>query len=167
MIFSNLLFQHSPGCYRWLFPAVISPPPGVKKSKFPPPKPSGRCSFRCIYQRYQPAPEIARKAIARAPALMSLVPASGPAGLDDQRHRELAMWSAGAFHDHPDGLRSRLDFSLRDLEQQLVVDLQQHTGAQPFGGKGCRNAGHGALDDVGGRALERRVDRLALGAGAA
>ena len=53
------------------------------------------------------------------------------------------------------------------LEQQLVMDLQQHAGVQPFAGEGGGDAGHRALDDVGGRALQRRVDRLPLGAGAA
>src|SRR6201981_3094796 len=119
------------------------------------------------YQRYQPAPGNPRRGNCPRAGLMSLVPASGPAGLDDQRHRELAMRGAGTFHDRPDDLRSCLDFSFRDLEQQLVMDLQQHAGAQLFAGEGGRDAGHRALDDVGGRTLEGRVDRLPLGAGSA
>ena len=35
----------------------------------------------------------------RLHTLMRLVPARGPAGLDDERHRELAMRGAGVFHD--------------------------------------------------------------------
>src|SRR5215472_9026399 len=62
-------------------------------------------------------------------ALMRLVPAAGPAGLDDERHQEFAMWLAGAFHHPLNDLCGVLDLGLGGLEQQLVMDLQEHTGA--------------------------------------
>jgi hypothetical protein len=95
---------------------------------------------------------------------MRLVPALGPAGLDDERYRELAMRRAAAFHDPPDDLGDVFDFGLRRLDQQLVIDLQQHAGVQLFGRKRSGDASHRALDDVGGRPLQGRVDRLPLGA---
>lgn len=61
--------------------------------------------------------------------LMRLVPAAGPAGLDDERDRELAMWGAGAFHDRLDDLGRFLDLGFGRLEQQFVMHLQQHPGA--------------------------------------
>jgi hypothetical protein len=56
-------------------------------------------------------------------ALMRLVPVRAASGLDDERHRELAMRLARGFHhrlDHPGGI---VGLGLRYLEQQLVVDL--------------------------------------------
>src|SRR5262249_43617317 len=87
------------------------------------------------------------------PRLVGFVPAPGPTGLDDERHRELAMRLAGAFHDASGCLCSCFDFALRNLEQELVVDLQQHAGTQLLAGECGGNTGHCALDDVGGRAL--------------
>jgi len=48
-----------------------------------------------------------------------------PAGFDNERHREFAMWRAGAFHDPADDLGGVLDLGFRRLEQQFVMDLQQ------------------------------------------
>ena len=58
--------------------------------------------------------------------LMRLVPAARPAGLDDERHGQLAMRGARALHHRFDGARGRLDFGFGHLEQQLVMHLQQH-----------------------------------------
>src|SRR5271156_6389608 len=164
-ISSNLLFSG----LSWLLSLAVSrcyfATPVMEESEFPQPKRVCSLFSHCIYQRYQPG--TARKAIDGARALMRLVPAPGPAGLDDERHRELAMRRAGTFHDLFDEERGRFDLGFRGLEQQLVMHLQQHAGVQLFPGKGRRNAGHGAFDDVGGRALERRGDRLPLGARAA
>ena len=46
------------------------------------------------------------------------------------------------------------------------MHLQQHARLQPGIAQRLRHADHGALDDVGGRALQRRVDRLAFAEGA-
>jgi hypothetical protein len=80
---------------------------------------------------------------------MRLVPVPAAAGFDDEGHRELAMRCAGAFHDGLDDPRGFVDLRFRHLEQQLVVDLQQHAGTQPFAEEGSGDTGHGALDDVG------------------
>src|SRR5919197_1928682 len=102
----------------------------------------------------------------RFSSLVRLVPAPGPAGFDDERHRKLAMWRAGAFHDTFDDFGCVLDLGFWHLEQQLVMDLQQQARMLLFAGEGGGNAGHRALYDVGGRALQGSVDRLPLGAAA-
>ena len=60
-----------------------------------------------------------------------------------------------------------LGLALGRLEHQLVMHLEQHPRLEPGLRERAGHAAHGALDDVGGGALQRRVDRLALGAGAA
>ncbi len=53
---------------------------------------------------------------------------------------------------------------LRGFEHQFVVHLQQHLRvASPACAQRARHADHGAADDVGGGALDRGVDRGALG----
>src|SRR5271155_2034109 len=101
------------------------------------------------------------------PRLMRLVPVLALAGLDDEWYRELAARRTGAFHNRFDDPRGLVGLGFRDLEQQLVMDLQQHAGLQLRAGEGCRDAAHRALDDVGRRALQGRVDRLPLGPGPA
>ena len=59
--------------------------------------------------------------------LVRFVPVMAPARLDNERHREIAMRLAGRFHDRLDDSRGVLGLAFRHLEQQLVVDLQQHT----------------------------------------
>ena len=62
---------------------------------------------------------------------------------------------------------SRSTSVVRHLEDQLVVDLQQHPRRRALALRQRRlHADHGAADDVGGRALDRRVDRGALDEGA-
>src|SRR6516164_4188192 len=103
----------------------------------------------------------------RASRLMRLVPGLGPTGLDDERDRELAMWRACTLHDGLYKLSCCFHFGFWRLEQKLVMDLQQHASMQLFAGECGRDTGHRALDDVCGRALKRRIDRLPLGAGPA
>ena len=52
------------------------------------------------------------------------------------------------------------------LENQLVMYLQQHLRRKLFFGQGIFHPGHGSADDVGGSALQARVDRSALIKGA-
>src|ERR1700722_17755694 len=86
-------------------------------------------------------------------------PVEADAGVDDQWHRE----RRGALHDLAGQGLGLVDLLVGHLEQQFVVHLQQHAGLEP-GGRECRrDADHGALDDVGGTALQRRIDRGALG----
>ena len=63
------------------------------------------------------------------------------------------MRCAGAFHDSLDELSRGAYLGSRRLEQELVMDLQQHASPQVLAGQGGRDTGHRALDDVGGRAL--------------
>ena len=60
----------------------------------------------------------------------------------------------------------RVGFRLRHLEQQLVMHLQQQARGEPGLAQRGGQLHHGALDDVGGAPLQRRVDRGALGIGA-
>ena len=50
-----------------------------------------------------------------------------------------------------------------DVEEEFVVDLEGHAGAEFALGDGGVDAEHGELDEVGGGALQRRVDGGALG----
>jgi hypothetical protein len=61
---------------------------------------------------------------------MRLVPVPAAAGLDDERYRELAARRAGAFHNRFDDARRVIGLGFGDLEEQLVMDLQQHAGLQ-------------------------------------
>ena len=59
---------------------------------------------------------------------MYLVPAPGPAGLDNERHREFAAGRAGAFHDVLDEPRGRLDLVLRRLDEAIGVPSERVKG---------------------------------------
>ena len=50
-----------------------------------------------------------------------------------------------------------------DVEEEFVVDLEGHAGAEFAAGDGGVDADHGELDEVGGGALQRGVDGGALG----
>src|SRR6516164_2219729 len=62
---------------------------------------------------------------------MRLVPVGAFPGLDYERHRKLAMRFASGFHDRLHDLCSVANLGFRDLEQQLVMDLQQHPRLSP------------------------------------
>ncbi len=62
--------------------------------------------------------------------------------------------------------RVLLDFVLRHLEHQFVVHLQQHLRVELLLGERRVHAHHGAADDVGGGALQARIDGGALVEGA-
>jgi hypothetical protein len=50
-----------------------------------------------------------------------------------------------------------------DFEEQFVVDLQDHARLELALGELAVDGDHGQLDEVGGGALQRRVDGGALG----
>ena len=56
---------------------------------------------------------------------------------------------------------ARDQLGLRHLEHQLVMHLQQHARRQPGGLQRAGHADHGALDDVGGGALEQEALKAA------
>ena len=54
-------------------------------------------------------------------------------------------------------------FGGEDVEEEFVVDLEGHAGAEMARGDLSVDADHGELDEVGGGALQGRVDGGALG----
>src|SRR5579872_3647761 len=56
-----------------------------------------------------------------------------------------------------------VQLSFGDFEYKLVVDLQSHAGFEFALPQGGVNANHGDLYEIGGSALQRRVDGGALG----
>ena len=51
------------------------------------------------------------------------------------------------------------DFVFGRFEDQFVMHLQQHARRSFLVRQRARHPDHGAADDVGGRALDRRIDR--------
>src|SRR5215470_3425182 len=96
-----------------------------------------------------------------------LFPILRRAGLDHQGHRKGMGRTNGTFHDLFHQRRDFIGFFYRHLEDQLVVHLEQHARLEAGLGESRRHARHRALDDIRRRALQRRVDRLALREGAA
>ena len=70
------------------------------------------------------------------------------------------------FHFFDDQLRKGLHLVREGIEDEFVVDLQDHAAAQSFSLQPALDADHGQLDDVSGRPLDRGVDGIALGQGA-
>src|SRR5215469_8638325 len=101
-----------------------------------------------IWRKWRPVCGDAMFLIEKAPppASMRLVPVAAVAGLDDERHGELAARRAGGLHDRLDDPGGVVDLGLRRLEQQFVVDLQQHARLQPFVRQRGRDPRHRALD---------------------
>ncbi len=117
------------------------------------------------FARYRDFPACSAGGKTRAGSVR-LVPIVGGAGVDlqrhIQRHRRVRRLLHHALH-HGD---RRLDFLDRHFEDQFVVHLQEHLRAQ-LGLLQLRlDADHGAADDVGGRALQARIDGRALVEGA-
>src|SRR3984885_4421941 len=67
------------------------------------------------------------------------------------------------FHLVLDELLEFFGFGGDDVEEELVVDLEGHAGAEFAGGDGGVDADHGQFDEVGGGALQWRVDSGAFG----
>src|SRR5688500_9242103 len=89
---------------------------------------------------------------------MRILPSAACADLNDERYGELD----GLLHLRADQLLRFGDLLLRRFEDQLVVDLEEQARSQVSIGERLRHARHGGPGDVGGGALDRRVDRDAL-----
>src|SRR6266516_6295572 len=85
--------------------------------------------------------------VAGSALVLRLHPAPAGGHGDLQRHAQ----RIDAGHLAADQLGEALAFAADDLEDQLVVDLQDHAGGEALGGHGAVNGDHGLLDDVGGR----------------
>ena len=83
-------------------------------------------------------------------------------GFDHQRYGQ----DGGGLHHLLSYGGKRLRLRLRRLEQQFIMHLEQQPGFQPGSREGGGQLHHGALDDVGGAALQRGVDCLTLGVAA-
>ena len=79
-------------------------------------------------------------------------------GVDDQGHRELHR----VLHALADQGGDRVDLVFRDLEDEFVVDLEEHLRARRLGRKAPMEVEHRELDQVRGGALDDGVDRHAL-----
>src|SRR2546425_527703 len=93
---------------------------------------------------------------------LGIDPIPAHAGTYDQRNAQ----PAGGFHMAFYKLaRDRL-LRFRDLEHQLVMDLEHHPSAEVSLAERPVDANHRDLDEVGGGALERGIGRRALAEGA-
>ena len=87
--------------------------------------------------------------------LSDVPPIQAYAGLDDNGHRQLDH----IFHLLLDQLPGALNFVLRHIEQQFVMNLQRHQRLQVFFSQPPVDPDHRDLDQVGGCPLQRCVDR--------
>ena len=81
-------------------------------------------------------------------------------GIHDQRYGQVHRRMRGLLHHRAGAGGQLVHRAFLHLEQQFVMDLQQHPCGQPLDGR--LHPDHRAADDVGGRPLDRRVDRGAL-----
>ena len=93
---------------------------------------------------------------------MRLVPVLRRLGIDLQGHRELQIGMRRIGHHFAHHFDRRLDLGVRRFEYEFVMDLQQHVCRKLCVGQRRVHAHHRAADDVGGRTLDRRVDRGAF-----
>ena len=89
---------------------------------------------------------------------MRLVPVLADTDVDLERHLEFG----GAVHEFGDFRGHGLDLLRRHLEHEFVVDLHDHARTRPLLVEPAMHGDHGALDNVGRRALHGRVDGAAL-----
>ena len=94
-----------------------------------------------------------------AGSVSRFVPAAPEADRDVQRDRQVG----GAAHLLADQRLERLVLARGHVEHELVVDLEQHPRPQPGRRQLALHVEHRDLDQVGGRALDRRVERHPLG----
>ena len=67
------------------------------------------------------------------------------------------------FHEFFNFRFDNLQFIFGRIKHQFVVYLQDHAGLQLFSFQPVMNVDHGNFDDIGGSALNRRVNSVALG----
>ena len=79
------------------------------------------------------------------------------------RHVERHVQRHGQAHLRTHDLLQRLAFPRPDLEDELVMDLEQHPAAHTGVVERLFDIQHGHFDDVGRRALDRCVQRHPLG----
>src|SRR5487761_1103125 len=86
-----------------------------------------------------------------------------PVGPDLGLDLDSRLQLIGACHDARHLLGELIDLRLGHLEQQLIVDLQQHPALYVVGLDLALQAHHRDLDDVCGQRLHRKVDGHPLG----
>ena len=94
---------------------------------------------------------------------MRLKPVRAEAGFDDDGDSEIGQ---GVLHPVLHDFEDALLFGQVEIEDEFVVDLKEKFRAPVFVAGDARDLHHGDLDQVGGGALDRHVDGVALGGGA-
>ncbi len=90
---------------------------------------------------------------------MRLAPVLPDPDLHQQRNIELNRPSISSRTRAPDGF----PLGLGNVEDQFVVDLEDHRRLKPLPPKAGEDPYHGDLDEVGRGALDRGVDGVSLG----
>ena len=122
----------------------------------------------CTHNSCHPGRDVPRSALStssreRESNSVRFVPIRGGFGVHVDRNREFECGLGGGFHNLTCDFDQRSCVGVRHLEHELVVHLQQHARRRELGPlERLRHADHRAPDDVGRRALDRRVDRGAL-----
>src|SRR5579864_8723590 len=87
----------------------------------------------------------------------------GPVGACFRLDLDPGLELVCAGHDARHLLRKLVELRFRHLEEELVMNLQQHAALDLVGLDLAGESHHRDLDDVGGQRLHREVDRHALG----
>ena len=90
---------------------------------------------------------------------MGLEPTGAVAHFDDDGDGE----GEGGAHDAADEIGERFEFLGGEFEEEFVVDLEDHAGAEAGGAEFAVHVDHGELDHVCGGALDGSVDGGAFG----
>src|ERR1017187_305702 len=93
----------------------------------------------------------------------NLVSRLGPAAAGAEGHAERHLQPESTAHGLADELAQRGQLTGRHLKNEFVMHLEQHPRAKPALAQFAVHAQHRPLDDVGGRSLDRRVERHPLG----
>src|SRR5690606_6874245 len=128
-----------------------SPGMASRTADGPGPKPHTRSAAPTASPRTTSAPA--------AGSVRRRLPVRARADRDAERDAELD----GGSHLAADQFLHPGPLARGDLQDDLVVDLEEHAGGQAGLAQGAVQVQHGDLDDVGGGALDGRVERHALG----